>query len=396
MSVTGSSFTEQEFADRHRRVREEMEREGLDAIICYSNAKAKGVVWWLGNYYVRFTGAQTRKDRSYFQFGSCAILFPRDGEPRLVTDQPWDVSRAKDLSLFEDTRYADNFGIDFGEVIAAEGYSKVGIDNWFLYPAMHYLPLVEQAPDTTFQPTQLVERTYRIKSPAEIAIMRKSEAAAVAAVQAGMDAVDVGVSEFEFALACEHALRKHGELELAGSSIVAGGTNTAMASGLPMHEGSHVMEAGEWAMFDICPSYAGYAGDISRMRVAGKLSDLDPHLRRMYDTTLKMNQEVIAEVKPGVTPWQLNQMAMRIADEGGFGDQKIDLLGHSLGPDIHDPPDYYYDDEPLEENMTITIEPCLLEEGVAGTRVEDVVLVTADGCEVLSEDAPRELRGSQG
>jgi Xaa-Pro aminopeptidase len=396
LSVPGSSFTEEEFADRHRRVREQMEREGLDAIICYSNAKAKGVVWWLGNYYVRFTGAQTRKDGSYFQFGSCAILFPREGEPQLVTDQPWDVGRAKELSIFGDTRYADNFGVDFGEVIAREGYRKVGIDNWFLYPAMHYLPLVEKAPDTTFEPTQLVEQTYRIKSPAEIEIMRRSEAAAVAAVQAGMDAVDVGVSEFEFGLACEYALRKHGELELAGGSIICGGVNTSNASGLPMHEGSHVMKAGEWAMFDICPSYGGYAGDISRMRVAGKLSDLDPHLRKMYDTTLRMNQEVIAAVKPGVTPWQLNQLAMRIAEEGGFGDQKIDLLGHSLGPDIHDPPDYYYDDEPLEENMTVTIEPCLLEEGVAGTRVEDVVVITADGCEVLSEGAPRELLGSQG
>lgn len=395
MTVIGSSFTEEEFADRHRRIREAMDREGLDAIVAYSNAKAKGVVWWLGNYFVRFTGAQTRKDGSYFQFGSCAILFPRDGEPQLVTDQPWDVDRARELSLFEDTRYADNFGIDFGAVIAREGYRKVGIDNWFLYPAMHYLPLVEQAPDTEFVPTQLVERTYRIKSPAELAIMRKSEDAAVAAVMAGMDAVDVGVSEFEFALACEYALRKHGELELAGSSIISGGSNTATGSGLPMHEGSHVMQPGEWAMFDICPSYGGYAGDISRMRVAGKVSDVDPHLRKMYDTTVAMNQAVIEAIKPGVTPWQLNKLAMEVAEKGGFGDQKIDLLGHSLGPDIHDPPDYYYDDEPLVENMTITVEPCLLEEGVAGTRVEDVVVVTADGCEVLSEAAPRELRGSQ-
>jgi Xaa-Pro aminopeptidase len=390
-----SLFDDREFAERHQRVRERMAEEGLDAIIGYSNAKAKGVVWWLSNYYVRFTGAQTRKDGSYFQFGSCAVLFPREGEPTLVTDQPWDVDRARELSIFSDTSYADNFGVDFGAVIAREGYKKVGIDNWFIFPAMHYLPLVEQAPDCAFEPTLLVEQTYRVKSPREIEVVRRAEDVAVKAVMAGIDAVDVGVSEFEFALACDHAMRKHGELEVAASAIVAGGRNTSTGSGLPMNEGSYVMQRGDWALFDICPSYGGYAGDISRMCVAGKLSDLDANLRRMYDTTLRMNEEVIADVRPGVTPVQLNRLAQQIADDGGFGAEKIDLLGHSVGPDIHDPPDYYYDDAPLEEGMTITIEPCLLAPGVAGTRVEDVVLVTADGCEVLSADAPKELRGSE-
>lgn len=390
-----SVFSQAEFAERHRRVRERMEREGLDAIIAYSNAKAKGVVWWLGNYQVRFTGAQTREDGSYFQFGSCAILFPRDGEPSLVTDQPWDVDRAREVSVFADTRYSENFGVEFGARIRREGYRKVGIDNWFLYPAMHYLPLVEAAPDVSFVPTDLVEDTYKIKSPKEIELIRRAEDVAVTAVEAGLAAVGVGVREYDFALACEHAMRKHGELEIAGSSIIAGGARTSTASSLPTHEDDYVMQRGDWAMFDICPSYAGYAGDICRMVVAGKVSDVDPQLRRMYETTRRMNEEVIAAIKPGVTPLELNRLAQGIADEGGFGAQKIGLLGHSLGPDIHDRPDYYFDDEPLEENMTITVEPCLLQPGVAGTRVEDVVLVTADGCEVLSAAASKELRGSE-
>ena len=147
-------------------------------------------------------------------------------------------------------------------------------------------------------------------------------------------------------------------------------------------------------MFDICPSYQGYAGDICRMVVAGSMSDLDPDLKKLYDATLAMNEAVIAMIRPGVTPLEMNQVAYEVADAHGVAKYKIPLLGHSLGLDIHDPPDYYYDGSPLEESMTITVEPCLLVPGVAGTRVEDVVLVTADGCEVLSAAAPKDLRAT--
>jgi Xaa-Pro aminopeptidase len=389
-----SPFDEKEFHARHDRVRERMRADGLDAVIAYSNAKAKGCVRYLSNYFVRFTGAQTKRDGSYFQFGSCAVLFPVDGEPRLLTDQPWDIERAKELSIFSDTAYAENFGTDFGDRIAQAGYKRVGIDNWFLFPAMHYLGLTERAAGVEYVPTPLIEQTYKIKSPREIELVRKAEDVAVKAIEEAKAAVGVGVREFDFALACDYALRKYGDLEVAGSAIVSGGPNTATGSGLPTQEDSYTMKAGDWALFDVCPGYEGYAGDISRMVVAGSISDLDPKLKRMYDVTRELNERVIDAIRPGVTPWALNKMAIEIADGTEFGQYKIDLLGHSLGPDIHDPPDYYYDDSPLEENMTITVEPCLLWPGVAGTRVEDVVLVTADGCEVLSAASPKDLRGT--
>ena len=385
------TFDRAEFQARHDNVRRRMDEEGLDALIAYSNAKVRGCVRYLGNYFTRWVGAQSQRDGSYQWFGSCAILFPLDGDPVLVTDQPWDEERAKEVSIFDNTYYAENFGVDFGRLIAQRGYRTIGIDNWFVYPAIHYLPLQEHAPDATFRPTMLIEQTYRIKSDKEIELIRKAEQAAVAAVQAGCDAVDVGVSEYEFALAAEHALRQHGEIELAGASIISGGPRTATGSGLPSHDEAYVMKSGDWALFDICPSYAGYAGDISRMIVAGNLDDLDPKLRDMYETTKRMNEEVIKAIKPGVTPLALNQLAEEIARDAGFEQNKIGLLGHSLGVDIHDPPDYYYDREPLEPNMCITVEPCLLMPGVAGTRVEDVVRVTPDGCEVLSADSPKEL-----
>ena len=127
------------------------------------------------------------------------------------------------MSLFSDTAYAENFGTDFGERIARDGYKRVGIDNWFLFPAMHYLGLTGLAPGAEYVPTQLIEDTYKIKSPREIELVRKAEDVAVKAIEDAFAAVGVGVPEFDFALACDYALRKYGDLEVAGSAIVAGG-----------------------------------------------------------------------------------------------------------------------------------------------------------------------------
>jgi Xaa-Pro aminopeptidase len=387
-------FDTQEFTQRHARVRDKMREEGLDAIIAYSNSKVKGPVRYLGNYYTRFTGAQNTRDGRYFQFGSCAALFPRDGEPRLVTDQPWDVERARELSIFANTGYSENFGLDLGTAVAADGYHRIGIDNWFIFPAPHYLGLRERAPDAELVPTMLIEDVYRVKSARELELMRNAEQAAVRGVEAGRAAVDVGVSEYDFALAADYAIRNHGDLETAGNAIIAGGPNTATGSGLPRRADAHVMRPGDWAMFDLCPAYEGYAGDICRMVVAGRVDDLDSRLKAMYELNREINERVIEAVRPGVTPAQLNALAVDIADRTDYGKYKIELLGHSLGPDMHDPPDYYYDNQPLEENMTITIEPCFLMPGVGGCRVEDVVVVAPGGCEVLSADSPKELRGS--
>jgi Xaa-Pro aminopeptidase len=387
-------FEPAEFAERHRRVRERMAAEGLDAIVAYSNSKVRGCVRYLSNYFTRLTGAQSQPDGSYLQFGSCALLFPLDGEPTLLMDQPWDVERAEEVSIFPDTSYAPNFGVEFGRLAASRGYRRVGIDNWFVFPALHYLPLAEAAPRAELVPTQLIERVYRVKSPREIELVRGAEEAAMRGIEAGFAAVAVGASEYEFALAAEHAMRLHGELELAANSIISGGPRTATGSSLPTRHDAYVMRSGDWALFDITPSYAGYAGDISRVIVAGDLADLDPTLRRMYDTALTMNEEVIRAVRPGAVPRALNELAQRIADEAGFGPNKIGLLGHSLGLDMHDPPDYYYDDEPLEPGMCITVEPCLLAPGLGGVRIEDVLVVTEDGCENLTAACPKDLRAT--
>jgi Xaa-Pro aminopeptidase len=381
-------ITDAEYAQRTDAVRRAAEAEGLDAIIAYSTAKVVANVRYLTSYFTRFTGHQHTREAGYYMFGACAALVPVDGEPLLRTDALWDVVRALDMSKYPDAAGSIQLGADLGRAIAARGLRRVGIDNWYLFPAHDYLALQAAAPDTEFVPTLAISRVRALKSPAELERIRRAEQIADAAAMAGMEAVRPGATEYEVGLAAEETLRRLGDLETAGGCIISAGPNSASGSSLPTRE--KTIERGEWVLFDVLPRFDGYAGDIARMRMAGEPGDLTDELRHLHAATVLMNEEVIKAVREGVTCAELNAVALDVAQQEGVAEYKIELVGHGVGLDIHDVPDYFYDDSPLRAGEVITIEPCLLKPGVAGTRIEDVVAVEKDGCEVLTH-APKGL-----
>ncbi len=377
-----------EYRTRTEAVRAAASAEGLDAIIAYSNAKLTANIRYLTSYYTRFVGHQHTREHGYYIFGAAAALVPVDGEPVLLTDALWDVVRAQEMSKYADTRASTQMGADLGRLIAKHGLRRVGIDNWYIFPARDYLALTAAAQDVELVPTLAISRVRAVKSPAELERHRRAEKIADAAAIAGMKAVEPGANEYEVGLVAEEELRRLGDLETAGGCIISAGVNSASGSSLPTRRKK--IERGEWVLFDVLPKFDGYAGDIARMRLAGDPSDLSEELRHLHATTVLMNAEVTKTVKPGVTPAHLNAVAKAVADDAGLGEYKIELVGHGVGLDIHDVPDYYYDDYELRVGEVFTIEPCLLKPGVAGTRIEDVVVVTDTGCEVLT-NAPRGL-----
>lgn len=377
-----------EYRQRTDATRRAAVNEGFDAILAYSTAKVTANVRYLTSYYTRFSGHQHTRDNGYYMFGAAAALVPVDGEPMLRTDALWDVVRAGQMSKYADVAGSVDLGGDLGKAIAKRGLRRVGVDNWHLFPASDYLALKAAAPEVEVVPTLALSYVRAVKSPAELERHRRAERIAVAAAKAGMDAVTPGANEYEVGLAAEETLRRLGDFETAGGAIISAGPNSATGSSLPARE--KTIERGEWVLFDVLPKFDGYAGDIARMRFAGDPEDLTDELRHLHATTVLMNSEVRKAVRTGVTASHLNSIALEVAEQEGVAKLKIELVGHGVGLDIHDVPDYYYDDRPLEANQVITIEPCLLKEGLAGTRIEDVVVVQDDGHELLT-DTPRGL-----
>jgi Xaa-Pro aminopeptidase len=383
-----SSIPKDELDSRLAKLRKAAAEAGFDAILAFSTCKTQANVRWLTGYYTRFAGWQHVSGDEYSMFGSCAALIPVEGEPLLRSDQSWDAPRVAEISPWEDAASTFALGADIGKVIAQRGYERVGIDNWHLFPVVHYLAMKEAAPAAELLETRLISEVRRVKSPYEIERLRKAEEVADAAAIAGMDAVRPGATEYECALAAEIVALEMGDMESGGNPII--GSTASFGTGVCLPSRDKVLERGEWMIFDVLPRYDGYCGDIARMRLAGDESDLDPQMKHYYDATLLMNREVIKNIRPGISTGELNDICKAVAGQEGVADILSPLLGHATGLDIHDIPDFWNDRSPLQAGEVITIEPCLGIPGKVGTRIEDVLLVTDDGYESLTK-APREL-----
>ena len=161
-------ITDEEYRVRTDAVRKAAVDESLDAILAYSTAKITANVRYLTWYYTRFAGHQHTREHGYYMFGACAALVPVDGEPLLRTDALWDAVRAAEMSEYSDVAASTSLGGDIGRVIAARGLTRVGVDNWFLFPAADYLAMIEAAPGVEFVPTLAISHVRAVKSPAEL------------------------------------------------------------------------------------------------------------------------------------------------------------------------------------------------------------------------------------
>lgn len=382
--VSSETTGDDEFESRLQRLRTAMERSGLDALIAYSNAALQANVRYLSGYWALLAGAQGLIDGGEHTFGSCICLVPLDGEPVLLIDQQWDLDRARGVSRIGDVRYTPIPGHDLGTSIRQSRFRRVGIDNWDVFPAREYLAMSVAAAGATFEPSRILRDVRRVKGDSEIALIRKAAALADTAMRSALDAVKPGANEYELVLRCEDVMRAGGDIQLGAGTIGGCGSNSSTGSSMPMRDTGRTLLSGEWMFLDICPRVRGYCGDMARVRVAGDVADLDPSSRRIAAAAALMNEEVRKAVRPGTSGRQLNRLADDVAREEGVLDFKVDLLGHGIGLDVVDTPSFYFDETPLSAGEVITIEPCLLIPGMAGVRIEDMVLVTNDGAETLT------------
>jgi Xaa-Pro aminopeptidase len=196
-----------------------------------------------------------------------------------------------------------------------------------------------------------------------------------------------GRREKDVAWELEGVLREHGAEGPSFPIIVAGGPRSALPHAVP---GDDRVPAGSLVVVDLGAIRGGYASDCTRTFGAAG-APLPEELERAYAVCLEAQQTALARVAPGVEAAELDAVAREVIAAAGFGEAFGHGLGHGVGLDIHERPWVRPNASgKLEEGMVVTIEPGIYLEGVGGVRIEDLVVVTADGGEALTR-FPKEL-----
>jgi Xaa-Pro aminopeptidase len=194
------------------------------------------------------------------------------------------------------------------------------------------------------------------------------------------------VTELRVAHELEHAMRRFGALRASFEPIVAAGPRAALpharATGAPAQGGGFVLV--DWGASDV----SGYKSDLTRVLPTDKIS---PKLAKIYRVVLKAQRRGIESVRPGARCADIDAAARAVIVQAGFGKRFGHGLGHGIGLEIHEGPRLNpRSEDTLAPGMVITIEPGIYLPGWGGVRIEDDVLVTRDGFELLST-LPREL-----
>ena len=358
--------------DRHLRVRASLKDHGLDALVVTyapnirylsNHSGSAGVlvltpdaVYLLADF--RYAEAVARLQASPF---ACPGLLVRE------------VPASYDEALIA--------------LLVDEGLLAVGIEAAHLSVArFEWLrrTIEHRSLDITLAHTErIVERARIIKDDWELRALREAALRLDPVAAAAFGAVRIGAAEREVAGVIEQALRRAGFDRTAFDTIVASGPHAA----LPHHRANdRRIGAGDMVVLDFGGFLDGYCSDLTRTVVVGPPG---PEATRVYEAVRDAQTAAIAAVKPGISASEVDGAARAVLEQRGLGQAFGHGTGHGLGLDVHEEPRVgkARPDAPaaiLEPGMVFTIEPGAYLPGWGGVRIEDDVMVTKDGCEVLT------------
>lgn len=225
----------------------------------------------------------------------------------------------------------------------------------------------------------LVEGLRVVKEPGELDLIRDATRIADSALSRLIDEGFRGRTEAEVAWDLEGWMRANGAEGASFDIIVAGGAHGARPHAVPRDEG---IPPDTLVVVDMGARHAGYASDCTRTVATGTLPAA---LEEAYSVCLEAQRAALAACRAGVHTKDLDSVARGIIADAGLGEYFGHGLGHGVGLDIHERPWLRQEGgEVLQTGMVVTIEPGIYLEGVGGVRIEDLAIVTDDGCEVLT------------
>ena len=199
--------------------------------------------------------------------------------------------------------------------------------------------------------------------------------------------IKAGITERQLAdRMTEYALELADVAELAFPPIVASGPNSA---GPHAEVTDRTLETGDLVTVDFGVKLGGYASDMTRTFILGEPTETQ---RKIYDSVYRAQAAGIAAAKAGISCIALDAVCRGIIEKDGYGEYFVHTTGHGVGTEVHEDPRIGKKSEAvLEAGMVVTIEPGIYIEGLGGVRIEDMVVITDDGCKILTTKIPKEL-----
>ncbi|HEX4136862.1 MAG TPA: Xaa-Pro peptidase family protein [Bryobacteraceae bacterium] len=314
-----------------------------------------------------------------------AVLLFRDGRAVLFTDPRYTVQSQQQVNcrvVIAKGPLTKSILQEIGRTRAA----RVGFEQDNLTVAQMEGFRKDLPPRTQLKPmTGMIERLRLIKDAVEIEKIRASIISNSGALEAALKRFRIGMKESELAAEIDYQNRKLGAESPSFDTIVAAGDHAALPHAQP---GASKIQPGI-LLIDMGAFRDGYASDMTRMVHVGPAT---PKYKRAYRAVLEAQLAAVDAVKPGATTHAVDRAARSILKRHGLEKEFIHSTGHGLGLEIHEMPRIGRKDKTkLEAGMAITIEPGVYIEGWGGIRIEDTVLVTPSGCEVLTPTS-KELR----
>jgi Xaa-Pro aminopeptidase len=308
--------------------------------------------------------------------GATALFVPEEGENVLyVSGVNYEQAKSdvKGLSVELLKR-----GENLMEKIAKHTLKKLGVDAM---PIESWRSLAKAVGgEEKLEPINSLVRELRsVKDQEEIKLI--SEACRIAGIgmETAKEIVGVGLKEKDAAAEIEYAMRKAGSDGTAFETIVASGTTSAYPHGSNLER---TIQNGDFVIVDLGATYKFYRSDITRTFIASKASEKQA---RIYDAVKLAHEKALEAIKPQVAACEVDATARHVIERAGFGEFFVHNLGHGVGLEVHEAPILSADSKDiLTAGNVVTDEPGIYVPGLGGVRIEDIVLVTKKGAEILT------------
>lgn len=378
-------FSLEEFQDRQRRVREAMEKAGIDLLLVLNPVNV--------NYLI---GCRVKGWQELHM-----LFFTLEPGPLTILSRLAEAAEIADLSLAEDVHgWGGREPEDPIDVVKStmvkKGYlnRRVGLEvpQHYLHP-YHYVALKEMLGDSlVLETTDFIDNLKFVKSPAEIAYIRKAAGILDEGMKTCVQTLAEGKTELEVAAEMHRTMMALGSDAPPSPMNFASGERTAYGHGMPSERRIH---RGDLIHMEYGASYRRYCSTIGRVLCMGRPT---PRMKEVYNVVREACDEMIAAVKPGVSAVAPHEASKKVIENAGMNEGRWHLSGYGIAPGF--PPVWGEvlkleagSPYTLEPGMIISIEPpVFLPQERIGFRIIDNVLITDSGAEILSK-FPRDFIG---